>query len=431
MRLLAWAAIVAFVFLSIATELPAQEDSSKIKSLAPGVLKVIPTLMDARDSYSMPMNLPGLSAKEYQLNYAPQSDTLKVSGERTIFFRDVWQNEFSFTGLRQINVLMRFPDGTEQHKNYWYVVYRLRDLGKSLSYEQEIDQFGHTNNKLIKDAARTDRSLAAKKILLNFTLEGMVQSPDDAEYEKVIYSDMGGGPRTAALAKYIQSVEDPNQKLHHKGELGSAQLPLAESNSDPGIWGVAIFENIDPSIDYVSVYVRGLTNAYRIQHTPDGKTDFIYKTLQLNFWRAGDEVGEIRDDVEYGIPLVDQPEEQVNICRHYNLPSPILRGYLISEKTKNNIPVTELDAQVNLVDFTSLLTPKLDNGEIPQEVSDAFSQVGIDMGSSTLAAKIPGERWTFEANGMKYVLKFEPQFWKRAGEGIEFTKTLDHFWIYR
>lgn len=428
MRLLAWAAIVAFVFQSNGT---AQEDISQIKTLAPGVLKVIPTNMDSRDSYSNPMNLPGLSADEYQPNFAPKSDTLKVSGERTILFRDVWQNEFAFTGLRQVNVLMRYPDGTEKRKNFWYMVYRLRDLGKSLSYEQNVDEFGHVNNRLVRDAARTNRALAAQKLQMHFTLNGMIQSADGKGYEKVSYGDMSGDARTQAIAKYIQSVEDPNQKLHHKGELETIKLPLAESDTDPGVWGVAIFENVDPSIDFVSVNVRGLTNAYRIQESADGEVDFVYKTLQLNFWRAGDEVGEIRDDVEYGIPLVDRPDVQVEICRNYDLPAPILRGYLISEKTKNNIPIAKLDAQVNFVDFTSLLTPKMDIGEVPREVSDAFAQAGIDMAGATLTTQIPGERWTFEADGMKYLIRFEPQFWKRAGKGIDFTRTLDHFWIYR
>lgn len=430
MRLLAWAAVAAFVFLTTATELSAQEDPSKIKKLAPGVLKVIPTVMEARDSYSIPMNLPGLNASERELSYSPQSSTLNVMGPRTTFFRDVWQYEYSFTGLRQTSVLMRYPDGTEKRKTIWYMVYRIRDLGKSLSFEEETDTFGHVTNKLVRDAAVTDRSLAPPKLGLHFTLEGMVQPSLDADYSPVKYSDIDG-PGTEALAKYIQSIEDPNQKLHFKGELGSVEVPLAQADSEPGVWGVAIWENVDPSIDYVSVYVRGLTNAYRMHENAEGEIDFTYKTLKLNFWRAGDEVGEVRDRIEYGIPLVDEPDAQVKICRNYKLPAPILRGYLVSKEANQNIPITDLDAKVNLVDFTSLLTPGLDSGTLPEPVIDAFARVGVDTGRPAVTTDVPGEGWSFEAGGEKYLIRYEPQFWKRSGEGIEFTKTLDHYWIYR
>lgn len=430
MRLLAWAAVAAFVFLSTATAVSAQEDPSKIKTLAPGVLKVIPTTLEVRDSYSTPMNLPGLNAAERKLNYTPQSATLNVLGPRTTFFRDVWQYEFAFTGLRQASVLMQYPDGTQKRKNIWYMVYRIRDLGKSLSYDKETDKFGHTNYKLIRDGAITDRSLAPPKLRLHFTLEGMVKPSLDADYQPVKYSDLGEAG-TGALADYIQSIEDPNLKLHHKGELGDLQIPLAQTDSDPGIWGVAIWEDVDPQIDYVSVYVRGLTNAYRIHEKADGEIDFTYKTLKLNFWRAGDEVGEIRDRIQYGIPLVDEPDEQVKICRNYELPAPILRGYLVSQEANQNIPVVELDAKVNLADFTSLLTPQLDAGTLPDEAVDAFAKQGIDTGKPQVTTETPGERWSFTAGGQKYLIQYEPQFWKQSGEGIEFIKTLDHFWIYR
>jgi translation elongation factor EF-1beta len=430
MRLLAWAAAAAFIFLSSATNLSAQEDATKIKSLAPGVLKVIPTVMNVRDSYSQAMTLPGLKAPEYDLNYTPQRDTLKDSGDRTIFYRNVWQNEFAFTGLRQINVLMRYPDGSTQRKIVWYMVYQIRDLGKSLSYEDVTEEFGHVKRELRKDAAINDRSLAAPKLQMHFSLEGVVKPSIAGKYEKVVYGDSDDAG-TQALAQYIQNIEDPNQKLHFKGELGSLKLPLAQSDTDPGLWGVAIWENVDPRLDYVSVYVRGLTNAYRIKLDADGKVGFGYKTLQLNFWRAGDEVGEMRDDIEYGIPLVDDSNEQVEICRHYKLPGPLLRGYKVSETENQNILVCELDAQVNLVDFTSLLTPQLDSGQIPEDVVNAFADAGFDISGAQLSTGINGEKWALKVGEQRYVLKFEPQYWKPVEDGIKFTKTLDHFWIYR
>lgn len=437
MRLLARAAAAAFVILCGSNlDLSAQEDPSKIKSLAPGVLKVIPTVLDPRDSYSIPVELPGLTANQYKLNYGPQKSTLYQLGQNTIFFRNVWQNEFAFTGLRQAKVLMRYPDGTEKNKTIWYMVYRIRDVGKSLSYEEVKDQFQHSNFELRKDSAVSDRSLAAQEFRPHFSLEGWIRPSEDEEYQKVVYGDINSG----TLADYLQSIEDPNLKLHTKDEISKVNIPLAQSENDSGVWGVAIWENVDPRVDYVSVYVSGLTNAYRINLDKDGNASFEYKTLQLNFWRAGDSFEEIKDQVEYGIPLVDSPVEQVRICRYYDLPGPIIRGYVVSDKANRDVPVASLDAEVNLVDFTSLVAAKLDEiptqgiteRDLPEEVADAFAKVGFDLGNGIkVKTDIQGKRWTFTDNGQKYILQFEPQYWKPVGKGIDFTKSLDHFWIYR
>ena len=418
-------------------QLSAQEDPSKIKPLAEGVLKVIPTVLDRRDSFSVPMELPGLEANEYELNYAAQSESLLNSTRQVIFYRNVWEYEFAFTGLRQKSVSVQYPDGTIERKNVWYLVWRCRDFGKSLSYETETDEFGHTDRKLVEDAARTNRDLPPKKFVPSFTLEGYVKPNIDAKYSQIRYGDIN----SASLAKYIQSFEDPHLKLLTKQEMSEAEIPLAQQENDPGVWGVAIWEDVDPRIDFVSVYVRGLTNAYRIVND-DGNISFKYKTLQLNFWRAGDQVGQERDDVDYGIPLVDRPGEQVEICRYYNLPGPLLRGYVINRQDNREIQLVELDGRVNLETFESPFVEELDRGVVPDVVMKEFAKAGADLGenvqlkmkdgpSGRVAAGIRGERWTFNAGGKDYILQYEPQIWRKSEDGIEFIKSLDHLWIYR
>jgi hypothetical protein len=77
------------------------------------------------------------------------------------------------------------------------------------------------------------------------------------------------------------------------------------------LWGVATWEDIDPRILRLSVYVSGLTNAYRWKDTPGeykagdpiGKGRQLFKkTLKLNFWRPGDEYFEHEEAIRYGIP---------------------------------------------------------------------------------------------------------------------------------
>ena len=77
------------------------------------------------------------------------------------------------------------------------------------------------------------------------------------------------------------------------------------------IWGVAMWEDVDPRIDRFSIYVHGLTNAYKWQDEPEkfkpgdsigtGRR-LARKTLKLNFCRPGDEFFEHEGEIRYGIP---------------------------------------------------------------------------------------------------------------------------------
>ena len=102
--------------------------SQQPKPLAPGVLKVITPTIDARDTYSLPMPLVGLDSKPFQPNFAPILDTLHGQTQNVVFFRDVWQYEFGFTGLRQAQLPLRTVNGTV-NQNVWYMIIRIRNTG--------------------------------------------------------------------------------------------------------------------------------------------------------------------------------------------------------------------------------------------------------------------------------------------------------------
>ena len=73
----------------------------------------------------------------------------------------------------------------------------------------------------------------------------------------------------------------------------------------------ATWDDIDPSMDRFSIFVRGLSNAYQwADQSAAAKPDdpagashkLALKTLQLNFWRPGDAVYEHEAEIRYGIP---------------------------------------------------------------------------------------------------------------------------------
>ena len=75
-------------------------------------------------------------------------------------------------------------------------------------------------------------------------------------------------------------------------------------------------------------------------------------------------VAEHNDRIDFGIPLVDDPRKQVLITERYDLPGPVIRGYVENRDAKRDVLVVEADAQINLKDFQSALTPTLDQGKI-------------------------------------------------------------------
>ncbi len=427
-----WASTcIVFSMLLVMSTSTVLAQNGQPKPLAPGILKVIPPETDVRTSFSLPMPLPGLDATEYQPNFASRKHTLYGQTRNIVLYRDVWQYEFGFTGLRQAKFTQKDAQGKLKTLNIWYMIYRIRNVGKSLTYEKvkEDPRFEHIKHELKKDTAKEGAEFE-RNFRPRFTLEGLVV--EDNNYERVVYRDK----IRPALLRQIQIAEDPNQPLLDTLQMSKAEFPLAKNSEDGGVWGIAIWDNVDPRVDYVSVFISGLTNSYRIQGNVDSTTALGQRTkkrtLQLNFWRPGDQVNQDQDKVVYGIPLVDNSDEQIQICERYNLPGPLIRGYVVSPKATENVMVMEIDAGVSLTTLQSRLVMNLDDEEMPEEISKAFADSGVSIPNDIRPTPlIPGQKWSFTANGLQYVMQLEPQYWEVQGKGIRFIRSLDFLWLYR
>ena len=407
-----------------------QNAQAQPKRLAPGVLKIIHPMIDARDSYSLPLPLDGLDSVPFSPNYAPILDTLHGQSKQVIFFRDVWQYEFGFLGLRQARLQLRGRNGSFQYENVWYLVYRIRDTGKNISYDQvqEDPRFGHVKNELKRD--QQDYEITTK-FIPNFYLNGWVK-PSSKQYQRVSYRDQ----IDPEALKQIRQTEDRNRYLLDKVEMLNARIPRVKSAADDGIWGVAIWRNVDPRIDYISVNVTGLTNAFRIDTDQAGVRSFKQRTLQLNFWRPGDRVRQDDDNVVFGIPLVDNPIRQIEICKRYDLPGPLLRGYVSSSSANQNVLVLEMDADIQFSTFKSTVTPMLDKGQLPAAIRTKFAKSGVEVAAGAkVKTLIEEQKWSLTGtiNGEQQQLELvvEPQYWEPENEGIRFINSLEHLWIYR
>jgi hypothetical protein len=282
--------------------------SAQADDFAPGILTTIPPEVDSEDAISV-HEFPEILADE-NLQWEPSSTTksrtLYEMAKEAVFVNDVWCLELAFKPLRMIEVDVPQPSGRLQRKLIWYMVYRVRNTGAGQTGQVNPDATFATQPKA------TDR--------VRFIPEFALVSQDRSGGQRV---------RKAYLDRIVPAALEPIRrrelsqgKLLHSAQLPQQELRVEAGRMQRGVWGVAMWEDVDPRIDFFSVYVRGLTNAYKWTVPPDAYKSgdppgtgrkFTYKTLQLNFWRPGDEIDQNEREIIFGVApgrgdFYDSPE---------------------------------------------------------------------------------------------------------------------------
>jgi hypothetical protein len=260
---------------------------SPYRQLAPGVLQTVDPMRALDESVSR-HDVVELLAIDPKFDWA-----------KDIAFRhDVWVLQFQFKPMRMIVVDVPQPSGFMQRKTIWYMVYAVTNSGKVMQPVADVSlPYETTKKKLLYEVKMVDRPVRFFPELL---LEGHQYMKADEGFTKV-YPDR---VLPVALGP-IRMREDPNRKFLTTVEM-CREIAVGQT-----LWGVATWEDIDPRIVRFSVYVSGLTNAYRWkdepgefkQGDPIGKGRKLYrKTLKLNFWRSGDQYFEHEEEIHYGVP---------------------------------------------------------------------------------------------------------------------------------
>ncbi|MCA9187020.1 MAG: hypothetical protein R3E01_11505 [Pirellulaceae bacterium] len=300
-----WAAIVQATW--------AQQPPTR--SFAPGVVTVIPGKPEEAETTSEPAPLKSVDslANPWQPNYAPVTETLEALAKDVILRRPVWQLEFSFKPMNMIEVDVPAAGGRIARQSVWYLVYQVRNRGNHLNPKPVKDKFGH-------DLFTAERVNMPVRFFPLFTLEShdATATSDGSMNKPLAYSDRV----LPSAIRQIHAIEikDPRIPLHDSVSISSQQLEVSTDEEDRALWGVATWLGVDPRTDFLSVYVQGLSNAYREEAGVNGAPDQILaKTLKLNFWRPGDEIDATRPEFHFGIPLVQDPAEQERLLRAYSV----------------------------------------------------------------------------------------------------------------
>jgi hypothetical protein len=201
------------------------------------------------------------------------------------FQREVWYLEFEFKPLRMIVVDVPQSSGKMRRTVIKYMVYKVTHPKKANRPVQLEDGTWEYKEEPYVQPIR-------------FVPEFLIEAP---KYH-YLYPDR---VIPVAIAP-IRLREDPNRPLRTSTDMATETIKPGET-----VWGVAMWDDLDPRIDFFSVYVQGLTNAYRWKDE-EGKYQkgaelgtgriLSRKTLKINFWRAGDEYFEKEKEIHLGAP---------------------------------------------------------------------------------------------------------------------------------
>ncbi len=273
----------------------AQSSETKPREFAPGVETFIPIEINPDETTSV-HNLIEIRSQR-NLNWrpklVPQSDTLYSRAKDVRFRRDIWNLDFAFKPLRMIHVDLPTASGQIERTLVWYLVYRLDNQSGAVSPVEQEDGFVEIETSPPEPI----------RFLPHFVLEG---HEVDAAGEKLYRAYLDRV--IPAAVEPIRRRELPGRQLLTSTQIAQQPIPVGSADDEKTIWGVAMWTDVDPEVDFFSVFIRGLTNAYRWEDARSFKpTDlpgqgrrFTRKTLQLNFWRPGDRFLEHESEVRFG-----------------------------------------------------------------------------------------------------------------------------------
>lgn len=312
--------LAAFTILLVGSAAQAQESR---RVLAPGVLTVIDTRPEAKETFIGPRPLAKIAANasldfDPELNEKTATIYDKAQGVTERF--KIWTLEFAFKPLRMIYVDVPEAPGILKRKLIWYMVYRVRNVGNHLQPEPNTDGDGFIAQKTVTTPSGIPGTPDGRAFFFpHFVLEGEFYDPQTKSYDRRAYLDR----IIPEVRVPIQQREDPLIPLYNSVEM--MRRPLAQPASPDEIseantaWGVVTWQDVNPNVDFAAVYIQGLTNAFEISEAPGEPPVFRHKTLQLNFWRPGDQYLEHEKEFRYGVPLVPDEREQLEILSHYGL----------------------------------------------------------------------------------------------------------------
>jgi hypothetical protein len=378
---------------------------------------------------------------------------------------DTTKLKFKKTTVTVPEVRVEDKTGLLGAENKFYTIEE-KSREESATDIEKITELAQKDFKELKDQSLKKTDQVSKFSLIDrffgrFILEGRVQTdfelkkkPTDrglrarkdfdsmSKYQKKSYLDR----IMPTVVPEIRKIEAPSTFFYDTVSISRTTIPADPDPNSAGVWGVAVWEDLDPRLDFITIHVTGLSNAFKVFEMPDDTKQFKHKTLQLNFWRPGDIHDEEGDTIRYGIPLTRDPARQKEICQFYDLPGPVIAVEEFDAKTDKKRQIFSVEGKVDRF-FDLDLQKGLDSGTLPDEIQKAFIDRGINVPAGVAVTKVvaadsldkpgtnEGLRWeatiNIDGTDRNFRFKFRPRSWQKIGDRVEIIKRVESVWTYR
>ncbi|HET6423064.1 MAG TPA: hypothetical protein VFG20_05235 [Planctomycetaceae bacterium] len=229
--------------------------------------------------------MPALSLAQSP-RYGEYTVLASVSGEELSAQPELWAMEVHFKPMRQIVIELTDPvTGKKRPQYVWYIAYRA--INRKLA------------NRAVANAPvnELDAPVIPPQFIPVFTIV-----TTDTEEPKV-YQDQ-------VLPEAVAAINQ-REKTSYKSTVGVVtDLPAAAEPGSPDqkvIQGIATWTNLDPAADHYTVYLTGFSNGFRKVPGPDGAEVVQWKTIQMKYWRPGDELNQREPEIRLQTDAATQP----------------------------------------------------------------------------------------------------------------------------
>ena len=266
--------------------------NSPFRRLAPGVMQDVDPARRADETVER-HNVTELLYVDPKFDFAKD----------VTFPHKVWTLDIKYKPVRMIPADIPGSHGQMLRKQIWYIVYQVTNLGKMYQPVEKDDEL----NKL--DVSGKLYKLETVDKPVRFTPVFTLETHNLLAKEKPGFSKAAVEQYIPVVLPAIRDREDRNREFLTSQEMSEREIRVGET-----VWGVATWQDVDPNNVWFSVYIEGLTNAYKWNDDPakyaafragTGKAPFreiSTKVLKLNFWRPGDEFDVRETQVRNGVP---------------------------------------------------------------------------------------------------------------------------------
>ncbi len=231
------------------------------------------------------LSLP-CAATAQSARYGELTVAATVPGEELSAQPELWMMEVHFKPMRQVIVELTDPQTGKKKPQYvWYIAYRA--INRKLA------------NRSIANAPvnEIDAPVIPPQFIPVFTLK-----TSDTDEPK-IYQDQ-------VLPEAVAAINQREKSSYKTSVSVVSDLPEATEPGSPNqkvLQGIATWTNIDPKADRYTVYLTGFSNGFRKVPGPDGEEVVQWKTIQMKYWRPGDELNQREPEIRIETDAANQP----------------------------------------------------------------------------------------------------------------------------